>query len=144
MKATIGAIDIYELNLHDVFIFDNDHGEVYVTRVAGGWIYQFIEENGNVHESNPLGTTFVPFNNEFMDDESSTVKKTPLGEWILENEAKLLASGSTGKRMSGIAYYINEYKIKDLFMEDVTRKEFLMFRNIGVETWRAFQKIRGY
>lgn len=46
---------IYNLELHELL----DIGSIFsVMRVAGGWLY--LDKESNI-------TTFVPFNNEFMD-----------------------------------------------------------------------------
>ena len=49
--------DIYKMQLHDLKFIDG----VAITRVAGGWIYDFPSRNGYVG-----GVVFVPFHNEFM------------------------------------------------------------------------------
>lgn len=50
--------NIYKMQLHDILMLDDG---TRITRVAGGWIYQF--EITKFHDA---GTVFVPFHNEFM------------------------------------------------------------------------------
>lgn len=61
-------MNIYNMALGDVL---KDEG-YRILRVAGGWIYHF---GGSA-------STFVPFNNEFMDPsrEMLEVKKIPIGD----------------------------------------------------------------
>lgn len=46
---------IYTLELHESITT----GDFRITRVAGGWLYETIVNDG-------IAITFVPFNNEFM------------------------------------------------------------------------------
>lgn len=50
-------IDIYKMQLHEIVQVEG----MQIFRVAGGWIYDFIEYNGY-----QASTIFIPFNNEFM------------------------------------------------------------------------------
>lgn len=53
--------DIYDLKLHETTeIIKQDGLNYYVTRVAGGWIYQYMRL-----DCNSMTSVFVPFNNEF-------------------------------------------------------------------------------
>lgn len=47
---------IYNMDLHETIILNDD--EMFVTRVAGGWIYERQKHLSNV---------FVPYNNEFQE-----------------------------------------------------------------------------
>ena len=51
--------NIYLLDLHETLILYN--GEMIITRVAGGWIYEIRKPQANL-----LELVFVPFNNEFQ------------------------------------------------------------------------------
>ena len=54
-------IKIYSLDFHESFEFKCGASSFFITRVAGGWLY----ENYRL-DCNQLTTTFVPFNNEFQ------------------------------------------------------------------------------
>lgn len=49
---------VYSMNLHETITVAED---VLVTRVPGGWIYEFQKPQANI-----LEIVFVPFNNEFQ------------------------------------------------------------------------------
>ncbi len=51
--------NIYKMNLHDVINLDG--GGCQITRVASGWIYEFIPYNGYIG-----GMVFVPYDNSFQ------------------------------------------------------------------------------
>lgn len=57
--------NIYELGLHEETW--NESGLMGVTRVPGGWIYQFISQYGDAQGniSYMITATFVPMNGEF-------------------------------------------------------------------------------
>jgi len=50
--------DVYSMDLHQTITVYDD---VLVTRVPGGWIYEFQKPQVNI-----LEIVFVPFNNEFQ------------------------------------------------------------------------------
>jgi len=52
---------IYKLELHDTF---DAGGNLYVTRVPGGWLYESMAEQVGGHFASAI--TFVPFDNEFQ------------------------------------------------------------------------------
>ena len=52
---------LYKLKLHEASDFPP---EIQVTRVAGGWLYRFWNDNKKEYFSS---STFVPFDNEFQD-----------------------------------------------------------------------------
>lgn len=49
---------IYELKMHENITIP---GDIRVTRVPGGWIYEFRKPHVNI-----LEVVFVPYNNEFQ------------------------------------------------------------------------------
>ncbi len=49
---------IYKMKLHECFTIDKN---IVITRVAGGWIYEYHNQNENIPS-----LVFVPFNNEFQ------------------------------------------------------------------------------
>ncbi len=57
---------IYELKLHETVELNRDdfkfHSGVLITRVPGGWNYQYIDSGTGEVRS----VVFVPFNNEFQ------------------------------------------------------------------------------
>lgn len=52
---------IYDMKLHERM----NAGDLYVTRVPGGWIYETLEYNQDSDRYFISATTFVPFHNEF-------------------------------------------------------------------------------
>ena len=62
IKIVKDTTKIYGMNLHEVIIIDED---IYVTRVPGGWIYEFRKPQVNI-----LEVVFVPYTNEFRGKES--------------------------------------------------------------------------
>ena len=60
----LDGCDIYNLKWHETVkeVWDGDR-EALITRVAGGWIYRFVDYVGTT----PGEPVFVPYNNEFMD-----------------------------------------------------------------------------
>lgn len=54
---------IYNLKLHQTIYLDTN-GNSSVFRVSGGWIYYF-----QFPGMNQVNSVFIPFNNEFMEDE---------------------------------------------------------------------------
>ena len=67
METNQNKVDsIYEMNLNDeIKVSDN----LYVTRVPGGWIYQFHRPAASV-----LEVVFVPYSGEFCKKEKLTNK----------------------------------------------------------------------
>lgn len=53
---------IYDMNLHEHIQLTMGGEDVKIIRVAGGWLYTVYSEGNDMG-----GTTFVPFNNEFME-----------------------------------------------------------------------------
>jgi len=49
--------NIYDMQLHETITV----GYLYITRVAGGWLY------GSTNEDESAQTVFVPYHNEFQD-----------------------------------------------------------------------------
>jgi len=61
--------DIYKLKLHESCCLENmDREEIKITRVPGGWIYNYTEVSSPVSVASPVAKSvvFVPFNNEFQ------------------------------------------------------------------------------
>lgn len=54
---------VYSLKLHESIRIDmgTDSNAISVMRVPGGWIYKTWSEDGS-----RAGTSFIPFNNEFL------------------------------------------------------------------------------
>lgn len=52
--------DIYNMELHETLEIDNG---VVILRVAGGWIYEYYEEQHSHKEIKEM--VFVPFNDEY-------------------------------------------------------------------------------
>lgn len=70
--------NIYSLKLHECnVIHDSSHPRILITRVAGGWIYSYMDGNA----------VFVPYHNEFEVSElcksSSTTENQAISYEIL-------------------------------------------------------------
>lgn len=56
-------MNIYKMKLHETIKGCNHELTYYITRVAGGWIYEM--PRGNTRR---FTSVFVPFNNEFQNN----------------------------------------------------------------------------
>lgn len=61
MKTEEKEPTIYDLALHETIIIKFGPSEAFITRVAGGWLYNIYRL-----DRNSMVSTFVPFNNEFQ------------------------------------------------------------------------------
>ncbi len=57
---------MYEMELHDAVTLEGPQATA-ILRVPGGWIYTFWTENGT--GGYDQSSAFVPFNNEFQDEQ---------------------------------------------------------------------------
>lgn len=56
------ANDLYTIKLGDSCIIEDGSLWIEAFRVPGGWIYYFMDKSHNI-----LTSSFVPFDNEFME-----------------------------------------------------------------------------
>lgn len=61
--------NIYTMELHDTL---NTDSNIHITRVPGGWIYNYIMRNY---------TVFIPYNNEFDKEGNEAVLRARIAEW---------------------------------------------------------------
>jgi hypothetical protein len=73
-KKELETINIYQMSLHDVLRTEenkpSDMLATSVMRVPGGWIYRSFDKSHNM-----MSSTFVPFHNEFQQQDTQQNKQ---------------------------------------------------------------------